>query len=171
MAGVDLSKLTINSLGVTLKNTTANDLSHVFEWKIPRGRAAVIPGQYLPIWKFLDSTGAELPDSTEIYFGIMVPSDPRRTYPMGSRILYRPWAQLTVAQMMDDRFKAALKVDMELPYLALGPQDTFVIMLYSSAVCDASTTNSHIIIDIPYFERKPGDIKAELDVRYNALGV
>ena len=171
MATIDLSKLTINTLGVTLKNTTANDLTHVFEWQIPRGRAAVIPGQFLPIWKFLDSTGAELPDLTEIYFGIMVPSDPRRTYPIGSRIIYRPWAELSVAQMMDERYKAALKVDMQLPYLALGPQDVFVIMLYSTAACDAATTNSHIIIDIPYFERKPEDIKAELDVRYANLGV
>ncbi len=173
MASIDITKLTTATLGVSLSDTQASPAqpSVVFTWQIQRGRAAVIPGEFKPIWKFKDSSGNELPDLTEIYFGIIVPSDVRRVKHFGSRIIYRPWKQLSVSEMYDTRFQAALRVDLGLPYLALGPQDKFVIMLYSSTVCDAGTNGSHITIDIPYFERKPGEIGAELDVRQQALGV
>lgn len=171
MANIDLTVLNVNTEGVSLSDTTANQLTTVFKWTLPRGRAAVIPGTFLPIWEFKQSSGAEIDPLSEIYFGIMIPSDPRRVYHLGSKIIYRAWYDLTVAQMQNELYQDALKVDLGLPYLALSPQDSFVIMLYSPSVCDAGSNSSHITISIPYFERKPGTISTELDVRHAHIGV
>jgi len=172
MATKVLNKITQVTRGVTLSDTTAGIVSEVARLTVPRGTAIVIPPTFTPVFEFLQPSGAEMSGTTEIYFGIIVPSDERRIRWLGSKYMYRPWADLSLADQQSKEFERACTIDLGVPYLPLGPEEAFVISLYHEAqTCDANTDNTHITFAIPYFERTPQTIMAELAERMEFLRV
>ena len=168
-----LNKLTQVTQGVTLTDTvTTLGLQEVMRWTIPRGTAAVIPQIFNPILEFLVAAGTEMSGLTEIYVGIILPADQRRVKWLGSKYMYRAWADLSVAQQQSDEFDRATKMDLQVPYLPLGPEEIFMMGIYhATEICDPATDATHITFSIPYFERTPETIQAELAERYGFMGV
>jgi len=63
-------------------------------------------------------------------------------------------------------------LNLGVPYLPLGPEEAFTICLYhATQTCDPATDATHITFTIPYFERTPSSIMAELADRMGFLGV
>jgi len=171
MAEKVLNKITQVTQGITLTDTTAAIVSEVARLTVPRGTALVIPPRFPPIFEFLQAAGTEMSGLTEIYFGIITPADQRRIVWLGSKYMYRAWADLTVAQQQSDEFQRACMMDLGIPYLPLGPEEAFVICLYhATQICDPATDATHITFSIPYFERSPSTIMTELAERMAFLG-
>jgi len=172
MAEKVLNHITTVTSGITLTDTTAALVSEVARLTVPRGTALVIPPQFAPIFEFLQAGGAEMSGLTEIYFGIVTPADQRRIKWLGSKYMYRAWADLSVAQQQSNEFERACMMNLGVPYLPLGPEEAFVISLYhGTQTCDPATDATHITFSIPYFERSPSSIMAELAERMAFLGV
>jgi len=170
MATKVLNKITQVTQGITLSNTTAGRVSEVARLTVPRGTAIVIPPKFSPIFEFLRSTGAEMGGLTEIYLGIILPSDQRRVRWLGSKYMYRAWADLSIAQQQSREFEQACMMELGIPYLPLGPEEIFVISLFhATETCDPATDSTHITFSIPYFERSPSTIMAELAERMDFL--
>lgn len=170
MATKVLNKITQVTTGVTLTDTTAAIVSEVFRLTIPRGTAIVIPPVFAPIFEFLQAAGTEMSGLTEIYLGIILPSDQRRVKWLGSKYMYRAWADLSIDKQQSNEFERACMMDLGAPYLPLGPEEVFVISLYhATEICDPATDSTHITVSIPYFERSPGSIMAELAERMDFL--
>lgn len=150
-------KLNIGSAGVTGADGTANVLSNVFEWLVPKGLGAVIPGRFKLLLKLLDTSSAELPDVAEIYFGYKTPDDARRTVPIGSIILYEPFASLTTAQQQDRDYEASVMVDLGHEILPLIEDETLVMQVYSTVAAVAANCEFYI----PYAERTPEELSQE----------
>ena len=150
-------KLNIGSAGVTATDGTASVLSNVFEWLVPKGLGAVIPGRFKLLLKLLSDETTELPDVAEIYFGYKTPNDARRTTPIGSIILYEPFASLTTAQQVDKDFEASVLVDLGHEILPLIEDETLVVQVYSTAVADVTYCEFYI----PYAERAPEELAQE----------
>lgn len=154
-------KLTLAHSAFTGANGTANQLSDIFTWTVPQGLGWVIPGKFQLVLKLRSDATTELPDTTEIYFGFRTPDDPRRTVPIGTMILYQPFADLTTAQQQDTDYKDAVTIDLGKVILPLIQDETLVVSVYATAA--ASYANCEFTC--PYAERKPSDLIQELAFR------
>jgi len=167
-----LNQITQVTQGITLRDTTAGLVSEVARLTIPRGTAVVIPRVFPPIFEFKQASGVEMSGLTEIYLGIVTPSDQRRIKWLGSKYMYRAWADLGIDQQQSDEFERACTMDLDIAYLPLGPEEAFVVCLFhATEICDPATDATHITFSIPYFERSPSSIMAELAERMGFLGV
>jgi hypothetical protein len=152
---------------VTLSANTADVLSIIVSAQVPRGLAWVIPGKFPLILKLQASGGSEITITSKFYFGLMVPSEPDLVFNVGSKNYYHPWADLTIAQQRDADYQHALMVDFGIDFLALQEEEKLVIRLISPDVIDTSLIRFYI----PYFERNPDEIDAELSYRAEWLKV
>jgi len=63
-------------------------------------------------------------------------------------------------------------MDLDIAYLPLGPEEVFIMAIYhATEICDPATDPTHITFSIPYFERTPATIQAELAERFGFMGV
>ena len=143
----------------------ANQLSVIFEAKVPRSLAWVIPGKFPMILKLQQAGGAEIDITSELYFHIRIPSVGRLLFPISPRIIYHPWVDLTTAQQRDADYRDSLVVNLGLEFLPLVEEESLVIQLYSPNVIDPSLLR----IYIPYFERTPNEVTEELSYRAEIL--
>jgi len=137
---------------------TASVLTTLMEWLVPKGLGAVIPGRFKLLLKLLSDSTTELPDVAEIYFGFKIPTDARRVQPIGSMILYEPFASLTTAQQQDKDFEASVIVDLGHEILPLREDETLVIQVYSTVAANVTYCEFYI----PYAERTPEELVKEL---------
>jgi len=154
-------KFSTMSPGITAADGTANKLSNIYKLKIQKGLGVVIPGKFRLILKLLSAVSTELPDTSEIYFGYQTPDDPRRVVPIGSMILYQPFADLTTAQQQDRDFEASVMISFGHEVLALIEDESLVIQVYSTAAADETYCEFYI----PYAERTPEELVKELAYR------
>ena len=159
-------KLNVGSAGVTGTNGTADVLSNVFEWLVPKGLGVAIPGRFKFLLKLLSAPATELPDVAEVYFGYKTPSDTRRTVPIGSMILYEPFASLSTAEQQDVDFQASVLVDLGHDFLVLREDERLVIQVFSTVA--VSVANSEFYL--PYAERDPHELMQELRWRASWWG-
>ena len=158
-----------SSTGITLVATAAGDTGDFAYYTVPKGVGIVVPGQFVLILELKDSGGNELPGTSELYFGIRVPTDPRRTVPLGGAHPYQPWADLTLAEQRDTDNQAALIIDLGIPFLPLVQDEIFALQVYnasSNAVATGST-----IFYVPYQERGVTELVRELGLRKQWIGV
>ena len=153
-----------SSTGVTLTAGVAATLVDIVVLKIQKGLGVLIPGNF----PLLMTLTAGLEDHAEIYFGYRVPTDPRRTIPIGSKLLYNVWKDLTMAQQQDSDYKEAITVDLGIfPGLALTEDESLVLSVYDSGVVAATAATEFYI---PYYEKDPGDLSLELELRRQLYG-
>ena len=157
------------STGITLVSTAAGDTGDYAYYTVPKGVGIVVPGTFVLILELKDTGGNELPGTSELYFGIRVPTEPRRTIPLGGAHPYQPWYDLTIAEQRDSDNQAALYVNLGIPFLPLVQDEIFALQVYnasSNAVATAST-----IFYIPYQERPVAELVNELGLRKSWIGV
>lgn len=148
--------------GITEADGVAATLSDIWKIKVQKGLGIVIPGSFRFIFKCLDAVATEMPAITEIYFGYITPDDPRRVQPIGSKMLYQPWRDLTTALQQDDDFARVVTLNLGRPLLALIEDESLVIQVYGpTGTVDASESEFYI----PYAERNPEDLMRELQWR------
>lgn len=150
---------------VTLTANTASVLTPILTAEVPRGLAWVIPGKFPLILKLQKSDGSEIGITSEFYFFIKIPSEGRIYFPVSSRFLYHPWADLSIAEQRDADYRDSLVIDLGVDFLPLVEEESLVIQLYSSDQIDTSKVR----IYIPYFERAPAQIQDELAYRAEVL--
>ena len=154
-------KFSTMSDGVTAADGTANKLSDVYKIKIQKGLGVVIPGRFRMILKLLSDATTDLPDTSKIYFGYQTPDDPDRVVPIGSMILYQPFADLTTAQQQDRDYEAAVTIDLGHEILPLIEDESLVIQVLATAAADETYCEFYI----PYAERTPEELVKELAFR------
>jgi len=136
-------------------------LKDAFEFTVPDGLAWVIPGTFKMIAKLYSAGPVALTDAAEIYFGFKTPLDTRRTIPIGGRVLYQPWSELTTAQQRDADNADSVTIDLGKPLIALSQDEIFVVSVYSTVAIDVSECE----FSIPYAESRPDLIIQELAYR------
>jgi len=157
--------LTNSDTWVSIIPNTANQLTQIVRITCPRGLAWVIPGEFPLRLKMQATGGAELPISSEFYFGVRVPFEGQLIYPVGSRNLYHAWHDLSMRDQRDEDFSTAVLVDLGVDFLPIAEEEQLIISLFSSVVLAPALLR----FQIPYFERSIADIGAELEYRRDAL--
>lgn len=152
---------------VALSANTPNVLSPIVTATVPRGLAWVFPGSFPWVLKLVKSDGTDIDPESRIYFAIRVPAEPDRLWPVGYRILYYPWKELTLAQQMDSDYRDAITVSLGMDILPLAEDEQLVILLHSPDTIDTTKIRFHI----PYFERGSTEISPELGYRASVLRV
>ena len=90
---------------------------------------------------------------------------------MGRRIVYRPWAELSLAQQQDDDFRGQLTVTLDDDFLPLAPEESFVLSVLGPTVVTGGTAGSLQVIEIPYVEKRLDELNELLALRFAAQGV
>lgn len=163
--------LTTVTPGVSLSDTIPNVLTKFFEYRSPRGTAVVIPPAFpLTIELQGGSPIARLPGDTKIYFGLELPSDPDRVHHLARRLFYRPWAELTVAQMGDADFRSQLMVSLGFP-LPVGPEEALVILVKGPVACLGASNPGSQMVEIPYEAKDLAELDLLFASRLATMGV
>jgi len=152
---------------VELKANTVGTLTTIFEAKVPRGLAWVIPGKFPLVLKLQQSDGSEIGITSEFYFGIKVPSEGHLVFPVSSRFIYHPWADLDIKDQRDIDFRESLMIDLGVDFLPIVEEESLLIQLYAAEQID----KTKVRVYIPYFERVPSEITEELAYRAEVLKV
>ena len=152
---------------VTSTANIPNRLSEGVRILCPRGLAWVLPGQFKLILKLQQSGGAEMPIDTEIYFGLQIPSENKLVFPVGTRLVYHPWADLSLSQQRDKDFDASLTCDLGMDFLPVQEEEALLIQLFSSQVIDTALVR----FQIPYFEENIAGVSEELSYRAEVLRI
>lgn len=166
--------ITGTSPGVVLSDTVANVLTPFFTYTVPRGIGVVLPPKFPLVLKMMGGTDAApiaIPGETKLYYGLKVPGDPDRVNPMGRRIVYRPWSELSLAQQQDDDFRGQLTVTLGDDFLPLAPEESFVLSVLGPAVVSGGTAGSLQVIEVPYVEKRLDELNELLALRFAARGV
>jgi hypothetical protein len=153
--------------GVTLVATSSGVLGDYAYYTVPKGVGIVIPGQFVLILE-LKVSGTKIAGTSELYFGFRVPTEPRRTVPLGGAHPYQPWYDLTIAQQRDMDNQAALIIDLGIPFLPLVQDEVFALQVYQTS---GTLTTSQTIFYIPYQERGVTELTHELALRKQWVGV
>jgi hypothetical protein len=155
-----------SSTGVTLAVNTVNVLSNIFTAVVPKGLAWVFPGEFVLKMKLICAAAAESPSTARFYFGYKTPEDDVRVVPVGSPFLYQPWAATSIANQQDVDLQRAITVNLGSPVLTVQQDESLVIQLVSSvAIVTASCE-----IYLPYAERSPAEVVAEIALRKAQFG-
>ncbi len=162
-----LKMLTHADPQVTLATNTANVLTPIITAKVPRGLAWVFPGSFPWVLKLVKADGTDISPESKIYFAIRVPSEPDRLWPVGWRILYYPWASLTLEKQFDADYREAITADLGMDVLPLSEDEELVILLHSPDQIDTTKVRFYI----PYWERTSIEINEELSYRASVLRV
>jgi len=152
---------------VTLSQNTANVLSPIITATVPRGLGWVIPGNFPLVLKLQKADGTEISPESKLYIGIKVPSEPDRIWPVGFRVLYYPWAELSLDKQFDADYRDAIKIDLAMDILPLTEDEQLIIMLQSPDQISTSKVRFYI----PYWERASIEIGEELTYRASILRV
>jgi len=154
------------SSGVTAGDGTVSVLSDIWVVKIQKGLGVVIPGRFKLNLKLLDADGVEMGANSEVYFGYRTADDPRRTVPIGAKILYSPYKDLTTAQQRDADYADSVWVDFGYDILPLIEDESLVISCYGVAGAGAGTVDAtYCSFEVPFAERSPEDLVAEMAYR------
>lgn len=154
-----------SSTSVTLTDGVAGQLTEIIAIKIQKGLGVFLPGRFPLLFKV---SGA-VHQNSEIYWGYRTPHEPRRTTGIGNTILYTVFKDLTISEQRHGDYRAVTVVELGIhPGLALIEDETFVVSLWTpSGVALAADTQ----FELPYYERKPGDLVAEIALRQAHFGL
>jgi len=157
------------STGVTLVATPAGEVGDYAYFTVPKGVGMVFRGSFALILHLEAPSGTELDPTSELYFGIRVPTEPRRTFPLGGAHPYQPWYDLTIAQQRNRDNQAALIVNLGIPILPLVQDEIFALQVYNASGSAISTADT--VFYIPYQERGVDEIKREIAMRNKWIGL
>lgn len=152
---------------VSLHANTPNVQSTIIRAVVPRGLAWVFPGTFPWVLKLQRSDGQEISPESKLYFYIRTPAEPDRLWPVGHRILYYPWAELSLDKQMDEDYRTAVTVNLGLDILPLAEEEELIIQCISPHVIDPSRIRFYI----PYYERTSVEVNDELMYRASVLRV
>ena len=150
---------------VTLTANTPNVLSTIITAEVPRGLGWVIPGAFPMVMKLRKADGTDIHPESRIYVGIWVPSEPDRIWPVGHRILYYPWAELSFDRQFDADYRDSIMFNLGVDILPLTESERLIIQIVSPDVVDPAKT----VFYIPYWERTATEILDELAYRAGAI--
>lgn len=157
------------SPGMTLVATAAGTLGDFASYAVPKGTGIVIPGQFVLILQLRDTAPAQLPVTAELYFGIRVPTEPRRTFPLGGSHPYAPWNALSLAAQRDTDNQASLIVNLGVDFLPLIQDEVLALQVYNTSSAAVSTAQT--IFYVPYQERGVAELSREIALRKSWIGV
>lgn len=148
-----------NSDGVTLVDGVEGRLSSIIDIKIKKGLGVFIPGTFPLTLKLSEAVH----ENSEIFWGYSTPADPRRIVGIGNSLLYQPFKDLTIPQQQHRDWREIIMADMGLrPGLGLIEDETFHVQIFTPTGVAASADT---MFQIPYYERRPADLVAELELR------
>jgi len=157
-----LPRLTRSSGGVVLADGTAASLSTVLTLTCTNARAYVFPGYFPLVLKLQQSGGTEMAATTEFAFAYQTASETLRLVHMGDLNIYEPWRDISTSDQNDADNQGALWVNLGIPYLAIGPQEKLMLLVY-----DASLTMEADVLQIflPYWKKEPHEVASLIAAR------
>jgi hypothetical protein len=152
------SFLTQSSTGVTLYDTVGSARGEpVFKWVVPKGRGGLLKGQFYMKLQLFDSVGVHMANSSLLRFVYYGVEDLIWSYPLGNPQPYQPWGTVSLEKQDDDRYKAALVVDLGGVTLPLIEDEILALEIqHASATLDKTYT----LFSIEYYETRPEDLRA-----------